>query len=267
MGCQTDIAEKIVGKQADYVLAVKDNQKLLHEAVTDYFEVVIAANNPALCQLQAHEETHPGHGRIETRRKGLKSMGMVESERFINGAASIERRHYLCTLTDVKPFAQAARAHWGVENSLHWVLDVTFREDDSRIRTGYAPENFSVVRQLAINLLKKEPSKLSVKRKRFKAALSDRFRENVVFSTWHLYALALEGKTELRALRGGVLGLESKVNTCEPTINPVKSEESKMLTDSSQKATWLVLVFAYSQTRITKPSGNSWASNPSLLFT
>ena len=199
MGCQTDIARKIVEKQADYVLAVKGNQKLLHEAITDYFEVAIAANNPALCQLQTHEETQPGHGRIETRRcylstcldtlpdaarwKGLKSIGMVESERFINGEVSIERRHYLCTLTDVKPFAQAARAHWGVENSLHWVLDVTFREDDSRIRKGYAPENFNVVRQLAINLLKKEPSKLSIKRKRFRAALSDQFRENVIFST------------------------------------------------------------------------------------
>lgn len=108
---------------------------------------------------------------------------MVESERFINGKVSIERRHSICTLTDIKLFAQAARAHWGVENSLHWVLDVTFREDDSRIRTGYAPENFNVVRQLAINLLKKEPSKLSIKRKRFKAALNDRFRENVIFST------------------------------------------------------------------------------------
>jgi predicted transposase YbfD/YdcC len=178
-------------------LAVKDNQKLLHEAIADYFEVAIVANNPTLCQLQTHEETHPGHGRIETRRcylstcldtlpdgtrwKGLKSIGMVESERFINGEVSLERRHYICTLTDVKPFAQAARAHWGIENSLHWVLDVTFREDDSRIRTGYAPENFNVVRQLAINLLKKEPSKLSIKRKRFRAALSDQFRENVIF--------------------------------------------------------------------------------------
>ena len=74
------------------------------------------------------------------------------------------------------PVLHAARAHWGIENSLHWVLDVTFKEDDSRIRTGYAPENFNIIRQLAINLLKKEPSKLSIKRKRFKAALSDTFR-------------------------------------------------------------------------------------------
>lgn len=104
---------------------------------------------------------------------------MVESER----TTSIERRHYICSLTDVKIFARAARKHWGVENSLHWVLDVVFREDDSRIRTGYAPENFNIMRQLAINLLNKETSKGSIKKKRFRAALSDDFRESVVFSS------------------------------------------------------------------------------------
>lgn len=198
MGCQTDIAKKIIEKQADYVLAVKDNQKLLHEAIIDYFEVAISANNQEPCQLQQQTETNAEHGRIETRRcylstcldtlpdasrwKGLKSIGMVESERTVNGKTSIDRRHYICTLKDVKPFAHAARAHWGVENSLHWVLDVTFKEDDSRIRTGYAPENFNIVRQLAINLLKKEPSKMSIKKKRFEAALNDGFRERVLFS-------------------------------------------------------------------------------------
>ena len=199
MGCQTDIAAKIVEKKADYVLAVKDNQPLLHEAIVDYFQEAIAANNPSLCQLQRHEDTNAEHGRIEIRRcylstcldtlpevsrwKGLKSIGMVESERIIDGKTSIERRHYICSVTEVKPFANAARAHWGIENSLHWVLDVTFREDDSRIRTGYAPENFNIVRQIAINLLKKEPSKLSIKRKRFRASLSDKFREGVIFTS------------------------------------------------------------------------------------
>lgn len=199
MGCQTDIAAKIVEKKADYVLAVKDNQALLHEAIADYFQEAIVANNPSLCQLQQQEDTNADHGRIEIRRcylstcldtlpevsrwKGLKSIGMVESERIVNGKTSLERRHYICSLTEVKPFADAARAHWGIENSLHWVLDVTFREDDSRIRTGYAPENFNIVRQLAINLLKKEPSKLSMKRKRFRASLSDKFREEVIFAT------------------------------------------------------------------------------------
>ncbi|MEI6146490.1 MAG: ISAs1 family transposase [Methylococcales bacterium] len=198
MGCQTDIAEKIIEKKADYVLAVKDNQRLLHEAINDYFETAIAANHPELCQLQQHTETNADHGRIEIRRsylstcldtlpdasrwKGIKSIGMIECERVINGQTSIDRRHYICTLRDVKPFAHAARAHWGVENSLHWVLDVTFREDDSRIRTGYAPENFNIVRQIAINLLKKESSKMSIKKKRFEATLNDSFREKVLFS-------------------------------------------------------------------------------------
>ena len=198
MGCQTDIAEKIIEKHADYVLAVKDNQKLLHEAIIDYFEVAIAANAPELCLLQDHSAINAEHGRIEIRRcylstcldtlpdasrwKGLKSIGMVESERTVNGKTSIDRRHYICTLTNMKSFAHAARAHWGVENSLHWVLDVTFREDESRIRTGYAPENFNIFRQLSINLLKNEPSKMSLKKKRFKAALNDNFRENVIFS-------------------------------------------------------------------------------------
>ena len=199
MGCQTDIAEQIIDKQGDYVLAVKNNQKLLHEAIVDYFATAIAVNNPVLCQLQNHEETDAGHGRIDIRRfylstcldtlpeagrwKGLKSIGMVESERTIKGETSIERRYYICSLSDVKPFAHAVRAHWGVENSLHWVLDVTFREDDSRIRTGYAPENFNIIRQLSINLLKRESSKLSIKRKRFKASLSDKFREDIIFAT------------------------------------------------------------------------------------
>jgi len=198
MGCQTDIAEKIIEKKADYVLAVKDNQRLLHEAIIDYFEIAIATNQPELCQLQEQTETNAGHGRIEIRRsylstcldtlpdasrwKGIKSIGMIECERIINGQTSIDRRYYICTLRDVKTFAHAARAHWGVENSLHWVLDVTFREDDSRIRTGYAPENFNIFRQIAINLLKKEPSKMSIKKKRVEAALNDSFRESILFS-------------------------------------------------------------------------------------
>ena len=95
---------------------------------------------------------------------------------------SIERRYYICSLVEIKSFAKAVRAHWGIENSLHWVLDVIFREDDSRIRKGHAPANFNIIRQLAINLLKNESSKLSIKRKLFMSALSDQFRENVIFS-------------------------------------------------------------------------------------
>jgi predicted transposase YbfD/YdcC len=199
MGCQTEIAEKIVEKQADYVLAVKANQKHLHEAVMDYFEEAIANGNAKLCQMQQYKEVDAGHGRIEIRRcylstcldtlpnpsrwAGIKSIGMVESERHINGKTSIERRHFISTLTQVKSFGAAVRKHWEIENSLHWVLDVTFREDESRIRTGFAHANFNIFRQLAINLLKRESSHSSIKRKRFKATLSDAFRKTVIFSS------------------------------------------------------------------------------------
>lgn len=195
MGCQTEIAQKIIEKRADYVLAVKGNQSRLHQAIVDYFEVAIAANQPELCQMQCHEDIDAGHGRIETRRfylsscldtlplpcrwKGLQSIAMVESERIIQSRTTRQRRYYLCSFIDINSFAHAVRSHWGIENSLHWVLDVTFREDDSRIRTGYSPANFNIFRQLALNLLKNEPSKLSIKRKRFKAALSDSFRESI----------------------------------------------------------------------------------------
>jgi predicted transposase YbfD/YdcC len=192
------LAKKISDKQADYVLAVKDNQKHLHIAITHYFKGELSTDKLKLSQVEKTEETDAGHGRVETRRcylstcldtlpdalrwEGIKAIGMVENERTVNGKTSIDRRHYITTLTDVKIFAHAVRAHWGIENSLHWVLDVTFREDDSRIRKGYAPENFNILRQLAINMLKKEPSKISIKKKRFKAALSNQFREKIIFS-------------------------------------------------------------------------------------
>jgi predicted transposase YbfD/YdcC len=195
MGCQTEIARKIIEKQADYVLAVKGNQSLLHQAIIDYFEVAIAANHPEVCQMQSHEDIDAGHGRIETRRfylssclstlptparwQGLQSIAMVESERIVQGQTTRQRRYYLCSFTDIHSFAHAVRSHWEIENALHWVLDVTFSEDDSRIRNGNSPANFNIFRQLALNLLKREPSKLSIKRKRFKAALSDSFRETL----------------------------------------------------------------------------------------
>jgi predicted transposase YbfD/YdcC len=199
MGCQTAIAEKITDKKADYVLAVKGNQPSLHAAIVDYFDTALATKQPPVCELQHCQESDKGHGRVETRRAylstclatlpnvdnwaGLKSIAMIESERWIKGETTRERRYYISTLTSVAAVAGAVRAHWGVENSLHWVLDVTFREDDSRIRTGYAPENFNLMRQVALNLFKKEPSNLSIKRKRFKAALNDSYREKVVFAT------------------------------------------------------------------------------------
>ncbi|MFY9260394.1 MAG: ISAs1 family transposase [Gallionella sp.] len=189
MGCQTEIAQKIIAQKADYVLAVKRNQPSLHTAIVDYFAAAVAPESAPIGVLQYCEASDKGHGRVETRRAylstclatlpnqekwaGLKSIAMIESERWIKGKSTLERRYYISTLTEVSVVAGAVRAHWGIENALHWVLDVTFKEDESSIKTGYAPENFNLIRKAALNLFKKEPSNLSIKRKRFKAALSD----------------------------------------------------------------------------------------------
>jgi predicted transposase YbfD/YdcC len=115
---------------------------------------------------------------------GLKSFGMVESERHIGDKVSVEYRYHINSLPlDVKVFANAVRSHWSIENSLHWVLDVTFREDDCRIRRGDAAENFSVLRRIALNILKQEGTPMmSQKRKRRRATYDDAFREKALFS-------------------------------------------------------------------------------------
>lgn len=198
MGCQKEIAEKIKAKNADYVLALKGNHGLLFEAVKDYFAVA-QDNNYAGVSMQQKTTLDSGHGRIETRTyfliddlntlpkpelwSGLKSIGMVVSKREDknSGKVSEQRRYYLNSITDVELFANAVRSHWGVENRLHWVLDVVFREDDSRIRKGDCPAVFNILRQLANNMLRRMDSKLSIKARRFQAALDDDFRTNVVF--------------------------------------------------------------------------------------
>jgi predicted transposase YbfD/YdcC len=194
MGCQTAIAQAIVKKQADYVLAVKDNQKQLHESIVDFFDTLRKNDTDT---AQWHEQTDAGHGRIEVRRyvqsacllslpnverwQKLTTIGMVESQRMVGEKTSCERRYYVSSLPlDVVQFAKVVRSHWGIENSLHWVLDVTMREDNSRLRRENAACNFAVVRQVVLNLLKKEPSKSSIKRKQFRASLSDSFRHHII---------------------------------------------------------------------------------------
>ena len=186
MGCQKNIAKQIIDQEADYVLALKGNQGLLHEDIRLFFED--AAKSDFTDIDCTYLETIDGdHGRIETRRyrctseidwlpdknrwEGLRTVIMVERERDTNDQLSVETSYYITSLeNDPEKLAGAVRSHWGIENSLHWVLDIAFREDESRIRKDNAPENMAVLRHMALNMLKKEDSKrISIKSKRLKA--------------------------------------------------------------------------------------------------
>lgn len=192
MGAQKAIAQQIVEQDADYVLSLKGNQGNLHQDVQQLFEW---ATQSAFNEIE-HEvckTMDKGHGRLEKRRYtllsnvehlidahqwvGLRRIGMVESVRRVGDEpATTERRYYLTSLDGgVERFAQAVRGHWSIENNLHWSLDVVFGEDSSRIRTDHAPENMTLIRKIALNLLSKETSKGSKKRKRLKAGWDNDF--------------------------------------------------------------------------------------------
>jgi predicted transposase YbfD/YdcC len=184
MGTQKEIAKLIIQQEADYVLALKGNQGIAHMVVEDYFENALKKDFLGT-KFDYYEETNKDHGRIEIRRywiisdlhwlydrklwAGLKSVGMVQSTRIIQDRESHETRFFLLSFgNDARRFGQAVRNHWGVE-SLHWYLDVSFNEDDCRVRKGNASENFSIIRRIALNLLKKETSRkvgIQVKRKK-----------------------------------------------------------------------------------------------------
>ena len=176
MGCQTAIAEKIIDGGADYVLGLKGNHPTLCEEVKDFFASIQQTQDgsPATT-FDAHETVDGEHGRIEVRRvtasgdidwledrgrwKGLQSLVMVESERTANGKTSTEQRFYLSSLPASASLVGARiRGHWSIENSLHWVLDMAFDEDRCRIRRRNAPDNFALLRKIAVNLLKAEKS-------------------------------------------------------------------------------------------------------------
>lgn len=186
MGCQKKIAREIHEADADYVLALKGNQETVREEVQTYLDAARlertsprpagAKLSPGAARLAVLETVEKDHGRIETRRyfqsadlawfadrekwEGLCSVGMVEARREAGGQTTVERRYYLSSLPlGVETFARAVRGHWGVENKLHWVLDVWFREDQSRARAGHAAENLATLRRLALNLLKREKTK------------------------------------------------------------------------------------------------------------
>ncbi len=195
MGCQKDIAEKIVINGADYVLALKGNQGNLYEDVKLFLDDALDNCDK---NLNFYETVDGDHGRIETRRyfatsdiewlpsrhlwKNLKSIAVVERERTVGEKTTIERSYYISSLKpDAKKIGIAIRSHWGIENKVHWILDVTFRKDDCRKRKGNVAENFAVVRHVALNLLKNEKTlKRSIKGKRLKAGWDNTYLAKVL---------------------------------------------------------------------------------------
>jgi predicted transposase YbfD/YdcC len=192
LNCQKEIAAEVRRRGADYVLALKGNHATLHERVERFLAAVREGRTHGF-RVGEHRSVEKGHGRIEERYflqadapedltaggewAGLASVGLLRGRARGGGAVSRHRRYYLSSLpVEAEKFSEAVRGHWAVENSCHWVLDVVFREDDSRVRAAHAAENFALLRRLVHNLLQHERSvKRGVKAKRLKAALDENY--------------------------------------------------------------------------------------------
>ncbi|MDQ2731222.1 MAG: ISAs1 family transposase [Armatimonadota bacterium] len=208
MGCQRGIATQIIEQGGDYVLALKGNQGTLHNTVERFFKEERKENFNGQ-PFDYLETIDKDHGRIEKRRywlvsnvsawldpqgewSGLGSIGMVESERFIQGKTVTETRYFINSLSGknmpeksgtgaIKLFSRAVRRHWGIENKVHWVLDVVFREDDCRIRKDFSPQNFATLRHIVLNILNQNKGvKGSLKRRRLRAGWSDHHLEAIL---------------------------------------------------------------------------------------
>ena len=200
IGCQTKIAQAILAKEADYLLAVKSNWPALHAEIERYF-----ADAPA-ASLDRLATTDGDHGRIEVRRHavsrdvawlatdrrhpgeprfpGLATVMMVEAEVERDGKTSTARRYYLSSAKlDAATFARAVRSHWGIENRLHWILDVVFRDDLARLRTGHGPENMAIIKHMAINLVRQAKPTTSLKNRRKLAAWNPDYLETLLRQT------------------------------------------------------------------------------------
>lgn len=201
IGCQTEIANQIREKKADYVLAVKGNRPNLHNELKFCFDEIKMGTEKQEEWIDYHKDFNKEHGRFETREclateeidwlrplikdfKNVQSIAMVRSRRSIGEKESVESRYYISSLpANAELLNTAVRAHWGVENSVHWVLDMVFREDESRMRKGHSPENFAILRRLAMNLVRRDKSsKSSLKARRKAAGWSDSYLERLLFA-------------------------------------------------------------------------------------
>ena len=198
MGCQTEVAEKVLEQGGDFLLALKGNQGEFHQDVSLYLDGLI--DKPSKKSFDYFEDTHGDHGRIEVRKTWLtneidwlikrhprwntvKGIAVVESTRIIGSEQSIERRYYITSHINKKAefINNGIRAHWHVENKLHWQLDVSFNEDQCRLRSGNAAANFSFLNKIALNLLKNEKSaKIGIKSKRLKAGWDEKYMMKVL---------------------------------------------------------------------------------------
>jgi len=200
MGCQTEIAEKVLERKADYLLAVKGNQPTLSEGVIAHF-LDHMDDDFARVKVSRHETKEKGHGRVEhrtyyvcdvpedlpdaSRWKGLKQIGMAISDTVRNGKPCDEVRYYISSRKlSARSFGAAVRSHWGIENSLHWQLDMSFGEDRSRVRKDHADANMGALRRAGLSLLKNEESKkVGIKNKRLIAAWNVDYLKQVLFGS------------------------------------------------------------------------------------
>ena len=196
MGCQRDIAQTILDKKADYVLALKGNQGTLRQDV-ELFAAEQKAGGFKDTKISHHESLDGDHGRIETRTTtvihdvgwlqerhrwpGLKAVVMVESTREIGDKVEHETRFYITSLVWLAhQIGPVIRSHWAVENSLHWVMDMTFRDDECRLRTDHAPANFTTLKHMALNLIRRAPGKDSIRLRRKVASWDDDFLASLI---------------------------------------------------------------------------------------
>jgi predicted transposase YbfD/YdcC len=199
MGCQKKIAQKIRDKKADYVLAVKDNQGMLHQDIQDWFAYADQVAFQAI-DHDYHQTVTKGHGRIELRDcwvisdpvafeyirhyegwADLTAIVRIQRERRLPDKVEHQVAYYITSCSaKAATLLKATRHHWAIENSLHWVMDVTFQEDLMRTRKGNSPQNLIVLRNIALNILKQDPSTGSLRQKRYRAALNDTFLFNLL---------------------------------------------------------------------------------------